>query len=362
MKHHILSKALSLTAAAVMMCTAVSGTGVQPFAAAQIPPEQNTAFPVPQQNSMEPVTVIVKVTGDAVMTQSEALEMGSDYLETDQAMQLDAQYKALQQSVQEQIRAFYPELQVGFSYSALYNGFSCVLPENLIEQVQALPDVVSVTVMKDIAVPQMNHAAALSGFPAYYDYTGCSGEGQVIAVIDSELDYTHPMFAPLADGLETAVSKEDVAKVISSGILNLNVDPEQAYVSSKLPYVANYTNPDDPYSGISDDVQYHGTHVSGIAAGNTFKTSDGTELSGIARDAQLMFFGVSTPQGYIDGDAGLAAIEDAVKLHADVINMSWGADEMEYWGNNPFSDAVSAADHAGVIVCNSAGNADNGNA
>ncbi|MBP0971214.1 MAG: S8 family serine peptidase, partial [Oscillospiraceae bacterium] len=360
MKHRILSRARSLTAAAAMMCSVISSSGVLQSAAAQIPPEQKTASSVSQQKSNEPVTVIVKVTGDAVMAQPEAVEMGSDYLETDEAMQLTAQYKAVQEAVQERIRAFYPDLQVGFSYSALYNGFSCELPENLIEQVEALPDVVCVTVMKDIAVPQMNQAAALSGFPAYYDYTGCSGEGQVIAVIDSELDYTHPMFAPLADDIETAVSKEDVAKVISSGILNRDVDPDRAYISSKLPYVVNYADPDDPYGGISNDLQYHGTHVSGIAAGNTFKTSDGTELSGIARDAQLMFFCVSTPRGYIDGDAGLAAIEDAVKLHADVINMSWGSDATEYWGNNPFSDAVSAADRAGVIVCNSAGNADNG--
>ena len=136
MKHRILSRALSLSAAAVMMCSVIGNTGVLQTAAAQIPPEQDTALTVPQQNSREPVTVIVRVTGDAVMTQPEALEMGSDYLETDQAIQLTAQYKALQQAVQERIRAFYPELQVGFSYSALYNGFSCVLPENLIEQVQ----------------------------------------------------------------------------------------------------------------------------------------------------------------------------------------------------------------------------------
>ena len=46
--------------------------------------------------------------------------------------------------------------------------------------------------------------------------------------------------------------------------------------------------------------------------------------------------------------AALAAFEDAVKLHADVINMSWGT-VSEYYGDNPFSEAIAAADRAGAI-------------
>lgn len=359
MKHNIPVKALCLAAAAVMSWSAVCGAGI-PRASAQTSPPAAADVPAQQSDSSEPVTVIVKIAGDALMAQPEALGQGAGFLETERAAELTAQYEKQQQAVQERIRQFYPALQVGFSYSALYNGFSCKLPANLIERVRALPDVVSVTETADIAVPQMNRAAAFSGFPAFHAETGCSGEGQVIAVIDSELDVTHPMFKPLADDIETAVSKEDIEKVISSGTLNVKADADRSYISSKLPYVMNYANPDNPYEGISNPYEYHGTHVSGIAAGNTFTDSDGTTLSGIAKDAQLMFFGVCANGGHINADAGLAAIEDAVKLHADVINMSWGADAIEYWGENPVSEAVAAADRAGVIICNSAGNADNG--
>ena len=133
MKHHILSRALSLTAAAVMSWPAAGGTGILQTAAAQAPPVQTrtTQSPARQTQSSEPVTVIVKVSGDAVMARPEAAEMGSDYLDTDAAARLTAQNKAQQRSVQNSIRQFYPELQVGFSYTALYNGFSCKLPQGL---------------------------------------------------------------------------------------------------------------------------------------------------------------------------------------------------------------------------------------
>ena len=147
-----------------MSWSAVCGAGI-PRASAQTAPPASADIPAQQSDSSEPVTVIVKVAGDAVMAQPEAAGAGTGYLDTEQAAQQAEQCAALQQSVQDSIRQFYPALQVGFSYSALYNGFSCKLPANLIERVRALPDVVSVTETADIAVPQMNRAAAFSGFP-----------------------------------------------------------------------------------------------------------------------------------------------------------------------------------------------------
>ena len=355
MKHKILSRALSLTAAAAMVCTAAGGSGSLSIAAAQL--RQPDPIPVTEQQTDTLVPVIVKVAGDAVLAHPDAENAGADFLESDLAKQIEAECSAVQQSVQNNIRRLYPELNVSFSYTTLYNGFSCELPADLIEQVRALPNVISAVKADTVEIPQMDRAAALSGFPAYYDMTGCSGEGQVIAVIDSELDVTHPMFAPLADDIETALSREDIAEIAGSGELHVNVDPDRAYISSKLPYVIDYV--DDYYDGLHNERNYHGTHVCGIAAGNAFKDSDGKDISGIAKDAQLLFFATSTNGGGIALDASIAALEDAIRLHADVINMSWGAIR-EYFGENPLSDVLNAADHAGIVVCSSAGNADDG--
>jgi SSS family solute:Na+ symporter len=128
-------------------------------------------------------SVIVTVRGDALLATEEGASQGADYLETDEAADRTAALKAVQQRVQAQIRGFYPALEVGFSYSVLVNGFSCELPEALIPAVRQLPAVESVTPAENRSVPRMAQAAALGGFPAYYDATGCKGEEQVIAVI-----------------------------------------------------------------------------------------------------------------------------------------------------------------------------------
>ncbi|MBQ9696057.1 MAG: S8 family serine peptidase, partial [Oscillospiraceae bacterium] len=46
-------------------------------------------------------------------------------------------------------------------------------------------------------------------------------------------------------------------------------------------------------------------------------------------------------------------------LHADVINMSWGS-FIENYQDNLFAQVFDAADKAGVSICTSAGNSDNG--
>ncbi|HAG12987.1 MAG TPA: hypothetical protein DCG49_03890 [Ruminococcus sp.] len=358
LKHQILRRLASLSAAAALSCSAVLGSGGLHAAAAQIPKDMFSALRA-QQDAGQPVSVIVKVSGSSAMEQPEAVEMGSDYLETDQAANQIAWCESVQASVQNEIRRLYPALEIGYSYSTLFNGFSCKLPAELIPQVQALPDVIGVSIAEDIAVPQMNRAAALSGFPAYYDMTGCSGEGQVIAVIDSELDTSHPMFAPLADEIETAVSHEEIAEIANSGILNAAADPDRVYLSNKLPFVYDYLG-EDPYENVPDEMSYHGTHVSGIAAGNAFLADDGTELSGIAKDAQLMFFACGEGDN-ISISAALAAFEDAVKLHVDVINLSWGG-VGETFGMNPISEFVETAENAGIVICSAAGNYGNGSA
>lgn len=342
MRHDLFSKICSLAAASVTACAWI------PFSCMF----SCTAAAVPQAEHSDPVSVVIQISGDPVM--QSGVCRNADDLDSPAAEKKAESCKNAQHAVQARIRAYYPELTVGYSYSTLYNGFSCTLPRSLIAQTAALPGVVSITETPDFQLTDTD-AAVQYGVPA--DLQGYSGAGTVIAVIDSELDVTHPMFAPLDESIEPALSYEDIAEVIDSGTLNIKVDPQRAYISSKLPYVIDYAD-SDPYGGVRDVSGYHGTHISGIAAGNACKTADGQSVSGIAKDAQLLFFACGRGKN-MSYSATLAALEDAVRLHADVINMSWGT-TAEYYGSNPFSDAIAAADRAGIIVCNSAGNLDNG--
>ena len=62
----------------------------------------------------------------------------------------------------------------------------------------------------------------------------------------------------------------------------------------------------------------HGTHVSGIA------TANGGEIIGVAPDAQLVYMKVFDYNDSSSSDAILAALEDAVILGVDCVNMSLG--------------------------------------
>lgn len=356
LKKKLIDKAVSIIAAAALSCTSVIGS-VGSFAA-HGSEKTSSAETETKEEGSELVTVIVKVSGDAVLTTPEGEAQGSDFLDTEEAVQMAEELESTQSYVQREIRKLYPEMQVKYSYSVLYNGFSCEIPEDLIDAVKALPYVEDVTKSVSYAVPQMANAPSLSDIPAYYDATGCYGEGTVVCVIDTELDYTHPMFAPLDEEIETVLKPEDIAEIAAGIGFNVEIDPERAYLSNKLPYVIDYV--DDPHDGVWDDdlYSYHGTHVSGIAAGNEFTDEKGEVISGIAKNAQLIFMAVGMGGPSVDIDAALAATEDAVKLHADVINMSFGGEGEVF--DNPLYDAYFALEKAGVIICNSSGNSGDG--
>ena len=333
---------LVLTAAAVL-CASIqpvqSGSGIQAAAAVQ--------------TGSDPVPVIITTTGDALLAADAGTQHSSDYLSSPAAAEQSAALAETRQRVQARIRELYPALEIGFTYDTLLSGFSCKLPENLIEQVALLPEIASVSRAAQHTAPAMSSAAANGGLPAYYDATGCTGEGQVIAVIDSELDITNPMFSAM-DDRKNALSADDIAAIADSIGFSRAFDPAAAYVSSKLPFVADYI--EDDQSAVSDLQNYHGTHVAGIAAGNAVTDVNGKTVAGIAQDAQLIIMAVSDPaSGNIDDSAAIAAIEDAIKLHADVINLSF-CSPGEPFGCNVYESVFRNAEQAGAVICMSAGN------
>ena len=357
MKREFLNKAVSLTAALTIGCTNLIGTGLNLTASANEPETETTA----EEVSTELISVIVKVSGDAVLTTPEGMAQGDEFLNTEQAVQMSNALENTQAYVQDEIRQIYPELEVGYSYSILYNGFSCEIPENLLEQVKALPYVEDVSEVQQTVAPQMASAPGLGGYPAYYDATGCSGEGQVIAIIDTELNIDHPMFSALDESVEVKLTEEDIAEIDSTIGFNVYIDPSRAYRNSKLPYVIDYVDYDQYDAvGMSDyfPATYHGTHVAGIAAGNAFTDENGNTYSGIAKDAQIVFMAAADQEGMFSDIHILAALEDAVKLHADVINMSFGTPGGSE--DTVRKDVYDAAINAGITICAAAGNEDNG--
>ena len=135
----------------------------------------------------------------------------------------------------------------------------------------------------------------------------------------------------------------------------------------KVPYAFDYAGTVDPYTGA---VQYgdrnvyptnegsdHGTHVSGTILGYA-KTKEGAvKFSGIAPDAQLMMMKVFDDSGSGASELSFVyALEDALTLGADVINMSYGSDNGYAEDYSTGRSMYEKLEKAGIILMTSAGN------
>lgn len=359
MKHSITHRLISAFAATLLSCSLCAGS-VQAI-------EEELVPPAVSYDDSELVEVIVKLNGDAVLATPEASGQGADYIDTDAAQSAEEKLRAAQNKAEKHIRRLYPALEIKRRFTLTANGFTCTVPETIISEIEDDPLVESVSAVHTdiISEPQLATAKELGGITDFCNNTGNTGEGEVIAIIDTEFDVTHDMFAPMR-GKETKIGSKRIAEINSKYGFSTELDADKVYISNKIPFAYDYSD-NTPYV-LAAPAHYHGTHVSGIAAGNRITTNEGKEISGVAPDAQLLmmkvygsYYGDNYGTFTVSDESIAAAIEDAVKLKADVINMSFGR-VYEYYDTLAYADSIRAAANAGVTLCGSAGNAaDDGN-
>ncbi len=151
--------------------------------------------------------------------------------------------------------------------------------------------------------------------PVGVDYTG---NNTSVAVLDSGFDCSHSVFANQPSN--PMFRMNDIAKALpetKAAQLTSSLDLDDVYYSSKIPFAYDYADKDADVFPYDSE---HGTHVAGIIGGK-----DDT-ITGIAKDTQLVLMKV-----FPDLDSGaetddiLLALEDAVLLGVDAINMSLGS-------------------------------------
>jgi subtilisin family serine protease len=261
---------------------------------------------------------------------------------------------------------------VPLRYTLVYNGLALSVPNSAIPTLKAMPEVKGVQ-RNDMLYTALNKSVDYINAPKVYGAVkeltqfddlreGFEGQGINIAVLDTGIDWTHPMF-----GGDPTPPRLGVAPAVAA--LNSN---------KKVIYYLPLTD-----IAVNDGFG-HGTHVASTAAGYLAMhpgsdgipgTGDDLPLHGVAPQAKLMSYTVCSNIRSIPGSLNVPtpfsgcefadivmALEDAVspftvtlqpKPIAHVINLSLGGGGGP---DNPTAVACSNAALTGVTVVASSGN------
>lgn len=282
------------------------------------------------------------------------------------------QYRSMvatqQQQFRQRIQQAFPTLSVNRQFDTLLNGLEVSVDKQHIAALSALPSVKKVYPVKmryahlDTSHQVIKSVEAWSSLGSQAD----AGRGVKIAIIDSGIQPSNPMFA------DTGFDAPDLTQ--NTWLQNnpdycRAEDGDPSFCNNKV-IIARVFEPSEDEALLSSqatnlsplDDNRHGTHVAGIAAGNPIDVNfEGVDvsISGVAPGAYLMVYKALFDYGGIvrGSDAMLLeALEHAIKDGADVINNSWGSLQNEDPEDSVFAQVFKVAEDMGVVIINSAGN------
>ena len=304
-----------------------------------------TAFVV-----MEAAPLAEKYTSIAQMTATEKKDL------------LDVQNRVIEQIEKTVLKG--GELNVRYQFAYLTNAFSIQTEMKHLEKIAQLENVKSVYIVpvynaipsENVANPNTSSAAGFTGVADVWNELGYTGQGMKIAIVDTGLDLDHPSFAAAPEG--ASMTHEDITNVLedlNSYARKRSLTAADLYRSEKVPYAFNYCDDNLSADHSKDQQGDHGTHVAGIAAANA---TEGTSVVGMAPDAQLLVMKVFGKAGGAYTDDIVAAVEDAMTLGADVVNLSLGS-AAGFTTENPEVDMIyERLNSQDIIATISAGNED----
>ena len=191
--------------------------------------------------------------------------------------------------------------------------------------------------------------------------TGFTGEGMLIAILDTGVDMDHQIFSKAP--ANPALTQDAVKDLLSQydfqaeGIVK-GLSVSSVYKSAKFPFQFDYGDKDT--DGAPGTEGSHGTHVASTAAGCTGINAD---VQGVAPDAQIANMNVFKSSGGASYADILSALEDCMLLGVDVANLSLGSDAgyIDYENPDEFTESLlnvfKRAGESGMSLAVAAGNA-----
>ena len=281
--------------------------------------------------------------------------------------ELTRQAEAAQEPVKTAIRTL--GVEVTGSVCHTLNAIFIRATKEQAEQLKLLPAIKRVDRARRFKL-LANAAAEIVGAPAAWITMGGienAGAGIRIGILDTGIDIEHPAFADPSLQAPPGFPKgrpEDLA------FTNNKIIAARSYVGLLNPLSVDSSRPDDltPRDRVG-----HGTAVATIAAGRRVNAPAAT-LTGVAPKAFLgnyKIFGSPDINEFSNGNAVIAAIDDAVTDGMDIISISFGAiaqfpfdeqgaacsDDPEAFCDPVALTAQNAMELDGVVVVAAAGNA-----
>lgn len=231
---------------------------------------------------------------------------------------------------------------LGFTYVELLNGYAVItIPQNKVDALSAFDEIEFIDKPKRINFEVMAGKSASCITPVQTPQFNLFGEGTLIAVIDSGIDYSHPDFRN-PDGTTRILYLWD--QVINSREEGLG-PPEgfttgTLYTRERINEALQKRNPAERLMIVpSVDLSGHGTHVTSIAAG-TGRASDG-RYRGVAPESELIIvkLGSSISGSYPRTTQLMTAVDFAVRKALELkkpmaINISFGNNYGSHDGNS----------------------------
>ena len=359
----VLSAVLALTLA-VMPAAAHGAAPHTDFAAAPSTGRLSATLTPKALNAAATVEVMVQLKGDPVaVVQAKSAKL----LKRSQRNKIKAGLRKAQRAVRAGITA--KGGRVLSQLQSAYNGMRVRVPASRIAALAALPGVAGVHTLTPKTVDNTTSVPYLSTADAW-QYSGVTGAGVKVAIIDTGIDYTHADFGGpgTAAAFQSAASTSARPVPAGSTLFGANAPRVKGgwdFVGDDYDAGAAGSTPHPDANPL--DCEGHGTHVAGTAAGGGV-ASDGTTYTGpydrttssktfkvgpgVAPRADLYALRVFGCTG--STDVAVEAIDWAVDHGMDVINMSLGGP----FGGPDDPDAVAASNAvaAGVVVVASAGN------
>lgn len=294
------------------------------------------------------VRIIVELKSDPSVVQATERNLRYEQMPESSIKGIERKINEEQVQVKRQIESVASMKYIN-SFNTAFNGFSGMVKFKDIKAIEDIPKVNKVYIANEYKRPEiepdMETSKDMVGTLPTWDI-GYKGEGTVVAIIDTGIDPSHR---------DMVLSDDTTPKILRETLECKNL--LGGYYTEKVPYGYNYYDLNNEILDLAPNASMHGMHVAGTVGANGDEENGG--IKGVAPECQLLAMKVfSNDPIYATtfSDIYMEAIDEAIKLGADVLNMSLGSTAAFYIPDSAEDVSITNAVNNGIVCSVSAGN------